>query len=203
MTKTEIMADLAYVKSVAEEGRNAPLLGGRVGLMWTGLLVPTLIAHGLTAAGKTPIAPNQVGLLWLAFGIIGAVLAVFLIRSIKGKPGGSALANRIESVIWPTTSVLIFGYAIALGFAFGPADLPPVIFDTILPLAFALTAVNLMVLGKITDKGYMKLAGLISGLAMIACVFLIGNPAIYYVAAAGVFLTGVIPSLVQMRNEPQ
>lgn len=203
MTKSEMLADLAYVKSVAEEGRNAPLLGGRIGLMWTGLLVPTLIAHGMTITGKTPIAPGNAGFLWLAFAVIGVILSFILVATIKGKPGGNALANRIESVIWPTSTLLIFAFAFTMGFTFSRSGMPEVIFDTIMPFAFALTALNLTILGKITGKTYLKFAGLIAGLAVIVCTLLIGNPALYYAAAVGVLLTGVLPSLMQMRDEPK
>lgn len=43
MTNSKTIADIGYLKTIAEEGRNAPLLGGRIGLMWTTLLVPTLV----------------------------------------------------------------------------------------------------------------------------------------------------------------
>jgi len=104
-------------------------------------------------------------------------------------------------VIWPVNAVLIFAYAISMGIAFQSGKLPVVIFDTIIPFAFATGAINLTLLGKITGKAYLKMAGLLSGAAMIGCVFMLGNPALYYVAAAGVLLTGVLPSILQMRDE--
>jgi len=54
MTNQEVKETLGYLKELAEQGSNAPLLGGRVGLMWTGLLVPTLLIHGLAATGCRP-----------------------------------------------------------------------------------------------------------------------------------------------------
>ena len=52
MTKTEIIEDIAYARSIAEQGARTPLLGSSISLMWGLMVIPTLILHGLTLMGK-------------------------------------------------------------------------------------------------------------------------------------------------------
>ncbi len=45
MTRDEMLADLAYARTLAEEGRNAPLLGGAYLLFWGALNSIAFFAH--------------------------------------------------------------------------------------------------------------------------------------------------------------
>lgn len=198
---SDIGADIGYLKSLAEEGRNAPLLGGRIGLMWAVLLVPTLVMHGITAMGKGPLAIQHIGALWMGFGLFGGILSFILAQGLDKKSGSSSTANKVEAVIWPVTALLIFTYAIALSVGAALGKVPPLLFNSIMPFAFALSAVNLAVLGHLTGKSYFKLSALFAGIAMIACAVVITRPETYFLAAAGVALTGVLPSYLQLRDE--
>ena len=71
MDKNQMLSDLGYLKTLAESGQKSPLLGGRIGLMWTVLLVPTLIANGLVQTGIIQMQPQYIGLLWMCFGVLG------------------------------------------------------------------------------------------------------------------------------------
>ena len=42
--------DIAWLKSLAESGAQAPLIGGRYLLLWGGLSVLATLAHGLVIA---------------------------------------------------------------------------------------------------------------------------------------------------------
>jgi len=201
MTESEVLADIGYLKSVAEEGRNTPLLGGRIGLMWTALLVPCLFLHGLTAMGVGPIPIPYIGALWMGFGVTGGVLTFVLSRGLDKKPGANSMANKIESVMWPLTAMLIFAYAIALALGAALTGVDPVMFNTIMPLAFALSAINLGLLGALTRRSYFTVCAFMAALAMIACALLVHRPEVYFVAAGGVLLTGVMPNLLQLRDE--
>lgn len=151
--------------------------------------------------GKGPLAIQHIGVLWMGFGLIGGILSFVLARGLDKKAGSSSVANKVEAVIWPATALLIFAYAIALTAGAALGKVPPLFFNSIMPFAFALSAVNLAVLGHLTGKSYFKLSALLSGIAMIACTILITRPEAYFLAAAGVAVTGVIPSLLQMRDE--
>lgn len=201
MTKSEILEDIGYLKSVAEEGRNAPLLGGRIGLMWAVLLVPALIIHGLAAQGTIALPIENIGAIWMGYGLLGGLLSFVLVRGIKDQPGARNIANQVESVMWPVTAFLIFGYAIGIALGVAKFDLPHFTFNSIIPFAFALSAVNLAVLSKLTGGGFYRVAAMAAGLFMIASAVLMARAEVYFLAAAGVVLTGILPNILQMKNE--
>lgn len=147
------------------------------------------------------MAIEHIGALWMGFGIIGGGLTFVLARGLDKKPGANSIANKVESIMWPVTALLIFAFAIALAIGMAFTKVPPVMFNSIMPFAFALTAVNLTVLGTLTGKSYFKGCAALAGLSVITCGILIARPDVYFVAAAGVLLTGVLPSLIQMRDE--
>jgi len=202
MTRSEATENIGYLKELAEQGANAPLLGGRIGLMWNVLLIPALIAHGLAITGKIGIQPNRIGLIWMTFGIVGGILSVILGRGLNKKPGCGSLGNRIETIVWPTTAIMIFAFAISIGLAVGLKDSSPKLFNMIVPFAFGIGAINMILLGRITRQAFLTFAGLASGAFMVLTTVLIDNPNLYFLAAGGVVLTGILPGLVQMRKEP-
>ena len=201
MTKSEVHQNIDYLKSIAEQGINSPLLGGRIGLMWTVLLVPTLLIHGAAATGKLEISENAIGAIWMVFGIVGGVLTYILSRGLDAKDGAGSIGNRIESIIWPVQALLIFAYAIGAVFAVSIFNLPPESINTLMPFAFGLTSVNLILLGRITQQGYLFYAGVASAIFMFISISFVNHGEIYFVAALGVFITGVIPNLMQLRKE--
>jgi hypothetical protein len=202
MTREDAKQNLSYLKTVAEQGANAPLLGGRIGLMWTALLVPTLSIHGLSAMGKIGMPESRIGLLWLAFGFIGGILSAILSRNLDEKPGAGSLGNRVEAIVWPVQAVLIFGFAISIVIGSAVNDVPVLLFNTIMPFAFALSAVSLVLLGRLTEQGYLMTAGIASALFMVVTTIFVANPLVYIIAAIGVVFTGVVPNIIQMRKEP-
>jgi len=155
MTNQEVKENLGYLKELAEQGSNAPLLGGRVGLMWTGLLVPTLLIHGLAATGKIGFPVQNIGMLWMGFGIVGGILSALLARGLDKKPGSGSLGNRIESISWPVTAVLIFAFAISIAVAVMTQGAGHELFNMIVPFAFGLGAVNMILLGRITRQSFL------------------------------------------------
>jgi len=76
------------------------------------------------------------------------------------------------------------------------------LFNMIVPFAFGLGAVNMILLGRITRQSFLTMSGIASGLFMILTAIFIQNPNLYFLAAAGVVVTGILPGLIQMRKEP-
>ncbi len=203
MTKSNILDDIDYVKTLAEEGKNAPMLGGRIGLWWGILLCMALFSHWATLRGISPLAVEMLGLIWLIFGVVGGIGAFILGRSLTYKPGASSVNNRVAEALWTGNTILLFVYSLSALFsaALGKTDYS--IMDTIMPVAFGLYALTAYVLAKISsDKHYL----IISSIALVFVpigLFLLGTPNLYLVAIIGIVLTSVIPSIIELRNEPK
>ena len=201
MDKNQALSDLDYLKTLAESGQKSPLLGGRIGLMWTVLLVPTLIANGLVSTGIIEIPPQNIGFLWMCFGILGGVLSLILARGLKRKPGAGTAANQVAATIWPFSSILIFAFAISIAVGAAFNQLPKIAFNFIMPLAFATGAMSQAVLARMTGETFLRQASW-AGLVFVCLTAIFANRGeVYFISAFGVLLTGVIPSLIELRKE--
>ncbi len=196
--------DLSYMRGVAEAGDHAPSLSGRYSLWWAALSVVALVAHWGVITGRIGvIEPQGVGFIWLIFGFVG-VLGSFLIgMTLRNKPGLSAPGNRAAAAVWPVTTAAIFIYAIALGFAVGVRGVAPVVFDTILPLAFTVHAINSALGASLFRSGWRYVSTAAALVSVAATAFMIAMPEVYLVAAAGVLAVWLVPGLMDLRSEPK
>ena len=203
MTKSEILDDLAYVKTLAEEGKNAPMLGGRIGLWWGVLLCIALFSHWASLRGISPLPIEMLGLIWLVFGVVGGIGSVILGRTLAGKPGIASVNNRVAGALWTGNAVLLFVYSLSalLSAAFGNSDYG--IMDTIMPIAFGLYALTAYVLARISNDKWQLIPGSIALAFVPISLLLLGSPNLYLAAMLGVVLTSVIPSIVELRREPK
>jgi len=209
---TDLAADIAYVRDVAEQGRSAPLLSGPFFLIWGGLAVVALLTHWATLQGMIAVLnESRIGFIWMAYGIIGSVFSAFAGRATGRKPGARSIANRVSANVWMAVSAVIFTYAIAMAVSVGVAGATDTLdrstlalrFDTILPLSFGGYAVAFYVTGQMAEVRWMSWAARASLLAVAVCVFLLGQPILYLFAAAFVALVAVIPGALLLRDEPK
>jgi hypothetical protein len=194
--------DIRYVRSMAEGGANAPLLGGRFMVWWGLLLTAAYLTHHLALKGTIGNGPAVFGLLWAAFAISGPVGHCILIRTMPAKAGGGSAGNRASRVVWIAAAMAIasmVGGSTALSMqGSGPAA-----FDWIVPVAFAAYACALISMGALARNNAVLAAG--GGAVAMVGLFtaLILTPDRYLVAAAGVFLTVLVPGLLLFRAEPR
>lgn len=83
MTREDILNDLTYIKDVAEGGVTAPLVGGRIGLMW-GILIAIVFTLQWGILSQTiNIVPQKLFFVWLGFAVIGGLgRANFIVSAI-------------------------------------------------------------------------------------------------------------------------
>ncbi len=203
MTRSEILDVLDYVKTLAEEGKNAPILGGRIGLWWGILLCITLFVQWIAVKGIGPLAIEQIGFAWLAFGIIGTVGSMVLGRSLAKKPGTSSMNNRVAAALWTGNAILLFTYGFSAGLSAGFGHIGFEIMDTIMPVAFGLYALTAYVLAKISDEKWQLIPGAIAWAFVPICLFLQGTSTLFLAAIVGVIFTIIIPDIIHLRREPK
>lgn len=201
MNTDQALSNLDYLKTLAESGEQTPLLGGRIGLMWTVLLVPTLIANGLILRGDINVPAENIGFAWFAFGTIGGILTAIMYRGLKNKSGGGTAANKVAATVWPASSLLIFGFAISIAVGYAVGNLPQSAFNFVMPFAFATSGLSNMVLARMTGEGYLRYGFYSAALFMVFTTILANRPEAYFIAALGVILSGIIPSYIEVRKE--
>ena len=194
--------DLSYVRRLAESGAHAPLLGGRFMAWWGLLLTAAYVAHHLALSGAIGDGRTIFLLVWGAFGLLGLGGQLLLARSMPAKAGSGSAGNRASRIAWCTAAMaiasMVGGATAAATRGAGPAA-----FDWIVPVAFAVYACALMVTGTLARSRLTMIAG--AGAILMTGFFtaLILSPDRYLIAAAGVFLTVLVPGILLLRAEPR
>ena len=202
---TNIENDIAYLKEIAESGREAPSLSGRFALLWFGLLTVTLLTHWALARNLIPgIGIQYVGLAWIGMVIIGNAASFIIGRGMRDLPGQSAPNNRVDNVTWTVSGMGIALFALTLmALVFLREDVKPIVFDLIMPTAFLLYAVNYSATAAFSSKARKWVPVWISLLACVGTLALVGIPELYLAAAIAVAGLWVTSGLPQLLEEPK
>lgn len=203
MTKSDILSDLDYVKTLAEEGRRAPSLGGRMGLWWGTLLCLTLFTHWLIITGRVEWPAPAIGYIWIAFGVIGLIGSSLLVRTLRGKPGASATNNRMANALWTGNTILLFLFGFSAGVSAGFGTNSFEIMNVMMPIAFGLYGLTAYVLYRLTDEKGQLFTGVIGFAFVPLTLFMLGSPNLFLVAIVGVVMTIIIPDAINLRREPK
>jgi len=203
MTRSEMIDDLNYMKTLAEEGRNAPLVGGRIGLMWGILLSFTFFMQWVILTGLAPLQPNSLIFLWLGFAIVGGAGSAIMGRQVDKKPGATSVANRVETYVWTMfagmMASLFVGIMLNQIFSDGTAQL----FDLMVIIGFAGQGLAYGVVAKITGLRWVHMAAFAGFTASAICFAVYGDLVIYLIGAIAIIFTIIIPSLISLKNEPK
>jgi hypothetical protein len=193
--------DLAYVRHLAESGARAPLIGGRF-MAWWGLLITAgwtaqhFAVNGIIGDGNLIF-----GYIWGSFSILGMLGQFLLARSMPAKAGGGSAGNRASQVIWGAGACAIV--SMVVGVALLARTVGYDVFDWIVPVAFAVYAVALIVTGSLAGDGVARIAGF--GAVVMVGLFtaFILDPNRYLIAAGGGALTVLLPGLLLLAREPR
>ncbi|HYG28932.1 MAG TPA: hypothetical protein VD887_01835 [Allosphingosinicella sp.] len=194
--------DIQYVRQLAESGAHAPLLGGRFMVWWGLLLTGAYTAHHFALEGAFGDGKTIFAAIWAAFALLGMAGQLVLARSMGPKSGSGSAGNRASRSVWTAAAfaiaAMVVGVAVAARSGAGPAT-----FDWIVPVAFAVYACALTVTGSLARNTITMAAG--AGAVVMVGLYtaLILAPERYLLAAAGVFLTVLVPGLLLLRAEPR
>lgn len=203
MTKSDILSDLDYVKTLAEEGRHAPSLGGRMGVWWGILLCLTLFTHWLIVTGRVSWPEPSIGLIWIAFGVIGGIGSSLLVRTLRGKPGASAANNRMANALWTGNTILLFLFGLSAGFSAGFGVNTFEIMNIMMPIAFGLYGLTAYVMYRLTGEKIQLLTAVIGFAFVPLTLFMLSSSNLFLVAILGVVMTILIPDAINLRREPK
>lgn len=193
--------DLAYVRQLAESGARAPLIGGRF-MAWWGLLITLAwTAQHLAVNGMIGDGNLIFGYIWISFSVAGMLGQFLLGRSMPPKAGEGSAGNRASQVIWGAGASAIV--SMVVGVALLSQKVGYDVFDWIVPVAFAVYAVALIVTGALASDRIVKTAGF-GAVAMVGLfTAFILDPNRYLIAAGGGALTVLLPGLLLLAREPK
>jgi len=202
MTRDEVLADLAYARAVAEEGRKTPLLGGAYLLFW-GLLNATAFAlQYALLEGLLPVMDGMsFALLWGSYGIVAGLGMTLLRMRTRSKPGRASIGTRAEHALWSGAAIAVLAVvigSIARMVSAGDVTAP----NAILAAAFALYGAALFGTASLSEQTWLRGFGWLAvAVALNTAMFAHFNW-VYVIAAIGSLLALCVPGLILLKREP-
>jgi hypothetical protein len=201
MTREEMLQDLAYARSLAEEGRHAPLIGGSYFVLFGALLSVCYLAQWAVLANLLPFEPNLIGVIWLGFGVAAGVGWALLGRRVRALPGGAAIPNRVDRHIWQAVMLAILtvvAATVARAIFLSDFTAP----DAIVAAGFGLYGVALYATGTIGGHVWLRAFAFMAwGVSGTLWLFL-HAPWTYLFAAVASVAVLIVPGAVMLRREP-
>lgn len=204
MTRDQVQSvhdDIAYMKALAQEGRQTPLLGGRI-LMAAGLIfgLASIAAYGIDS-GILAVPPVAYAVLW--GGAMLAFLAVLIwqIRQTDRKPGAQSAANRAAGAGWMSVGLAIFFMALSMAVVSWKAQ-SDVAFMVFPSLIFVLYGSGWAVSATMSAQKWQWKLAIGCWIAAPLLAFLTGSPLMWLGYAAGLFLFALVPGVLLVRQEP-
>lgn len=196
-----VQDDIAYMRSLAQEGRNTPLLCGSVLVAAAFIFGSATIGQWAMQTGVLSVSPWAPLWLWIGAGVLFSAVLTVLIRRMEIKPGARSPVNRAVGAAWSAVGLGIFAMWLAfmaIGFTSGDWAIMramPIVVFTAYGSAW-------MVAGSMTCTRWMNWVAL----AAFAGAVLLGafaDSAWGYLVFTGLMVVvALIPGLALMRQEP-
>lgn len=202
MTRDEVLADLAYARTLAEEGRHAPLIGGAYFVLFGVLLAVCYVAQWAVLSQTLAIPQSMVGAIWFAFGIAAPVGSYVLSRRVRMLPGCAAIPNRLDRHIWQAVTFAILtvvAATVARVVVFADYAAP----DAIVAAGFGIYGVALYTTATVGGHAWLKTFAFLAWLVSGALWFFLHEPWTYLLAAAASIVVLLIPGLIMLQREPK
>jgi hypothetical protein len=107
-------ADIAWMRRLAEEGRQAPMEGASI-LFSAGLLYGAAsLGHWAVATGLAGLDMSAVNYIWIGVTLVFFAVLIVAIRRIKQARGVTTAANRAAGVAWSAVGWGIFAFSASL-----------------------------------------------------------------------------------------
>jgi hypothetical protein len=197
-TKTPSPAsDVAYLRELAESGRQAPPDGGPYLVAGGGWFALASLAIGAGDAGLIPASSSLPGVAMLVAFAGFAVSMALLMRRDRGKVQNDA--NRFVGAAWSAIGIAIFFFWVAVTIVAARTG-EGFIMNTISLMVLAAYGAAWRFTGEVFGKG---LSNAVTGLcfaSMLVVAAAIGTPWMWLAYAAALVLCAVLPGLALMRK---
>lgn len=200
MTRDEMLDDLAYARTLAEEGRQAPLIGGAYLILFGTLLVICYSAqHYILTTGV--LHQSMVGAVWAGFGVCAGIGVTILSMRSRRMPGVNSVGNRTERIVWQGAAIAIL--AVVAGSVLRGALLGDfTATNVIMAAGFGLYGVALWATAGLSHYAWLRAFAWLAFSVSGTLWFFMDAPWALLVAAGGSFLVLFVPGVLMMRGEP-
>jgi len=199
VTREEMLQDLAYARTLAEEGRQAPLIGGGFLVLFGVLLA---IAYTAQWAVLASFIPNiAIGFIWVGFGVLAFIGCFMLSGRVRSLPGGASLANKADRSVWQSVAIgigaVVIG-AILRGAITGDMTAP----NAIMAAGFGMYGIALFTTGCVSSQSWLRAFAWIAWAVSAALWYFLNDAWAYLLAAGASVVVLIVPGLMLLRREP-
>jgi len=196
-----IQDDIAYMRSLAHEGRHAPLLAGPILVTAAIVFGGASIGQWALQSGAFHVSPWAQLWLWIASAIIFTVALIALIGRMKGKPGINSAGNKAVGAAWSAVGYGIFVTWLALVALSVRTENWS--FMAVMPTAVLVAYGSAWMVGAaMTRTRWMSFTALAAYAGAVAVAWFIGSALIYLVFAVVLMAIALVPGIILMRQEP-
>lgn len=202
----DLAGELAYVKTLAEEGRNAPLVGGAIYLIWGVVIAAASLLNYFTFTGVLSL-PFFGGLwFWVAAFVIGWGLSFAYGARRGGRPGALAIGNKTASAAWFAVGLFLSIFwiaAIAFRGHFKTVGVEPgLIFGLTFPIGFGAYGIAFFATAVAAKLDWMRGFAGAAWIFSVAALYFVGDEKQFLIGAAGSLVCAALPGVLLMRREP-
>lgn len=204
MTKEQLQdvrADIAFMRALAEEGAQAPLLGGGITAAAGLIFGLASVVHWLIQSDILQVSPWFFMANWIGAGAIFGIACTLLIKRAKGQPGMQSAMNRATSSAWSAVGFAIFVTFLGM-MAVAWTSKSETVFYLFPVMILALYGAAWTVAADFTRKGWIRLVALASFAAAVLMGLMTNHPMQMLAYAAALFVLAFVPGLVLLRQEP-
>lgn len=202
----DLASEIAYVKTLAEEGRNAPLVGGVLYLAWGVIIASAAFLTYLRMIDAIKISFVGDFGFWIGALAIGWGVSFLHGRRKWAKPGALTIGNRTANSAWLAVGLYVsLFWAAALAFRghFDSIGIDPgTIFGMMFPIAFGLYGIAFYATAVAARLDWMRGFAVAAWIFSLACLYFIGDPRHFLAGAAGSVICAALPGVILMRREP-
>ncbi|MNX40962.1 hypothetical protein D3C86_713550 [compost metagenome] len=204
MTRDQIQSvhdDIAYMKALAQEGRQAPLLAGPVLVAAAVIFGAANLGQWALVSGVVTASPWAPLWLWIGAGVAFGIVLAMLIQRMKSKPGCNSAGNRAVGTAWSAVGYGIFATwlgLMAIGFQSGDWSAMRLM-PTIVFVAYGSAW---MVAGAMTETRWMTVIAILAYVGAVAMAWFSSTPVLYLIFTFMLLAVALVPGMILMRQEP-
>jgi hypothetical protein len=203
----ELASDLAYVRSLAEEGATAPLVGGFYYVLWGGLMGLAALIVYVFALDLLPVGRLGFLLPWMIAGAAGWIFSFAWGRGAAVKPGAMTLGNKTARSVW--FAVGVFMTLLWLTFMivhdnYAALGVPRYfLFSLMFPIAFGVYGVAFFATATAAKLEWLRWYAYLAWAFCVLCLFLLDSAHQFLAGGIGCFVTAALPGALLMQREPR
>lgn len=193
--------DIAFMRALAEEGSQVPLLGGGVSLAAGLIFAAASVGHWLIVEGVLRVSEWGLLINWIGAGVIFGVVCRMLVKRAGSRPGAASSVNKATGSAWSAVGLAIVTIFLALC-ATAWVTRNGAVFNVLPVLILALYGAAWSVAADLTRRRWIRGVALGSFAAAVMMGLLAGSSWLMLAYAAALILLAAVPGIILLRQEP-